>query len=43
VEEHSLVDRSDVNNVKTLWRERAVVASPEIIANTSGSPSPNSP
>ncbi len=38
VEEHSLIDRSDVNNVKTLWRERAVVAAPEINASTSGSP-----
>lgn len=36
VEEHSLIDRRDVNNVKTLWRERAVVASPEKITNTSG-------
>jgi general secretion pathway protein K len=36
VEEHSLIDRRDVNNVKTLWRERAVVASPETITNTSG-------
>jgi general secretion pathway protein K len=43
VEEHSLIDRSDVNNVKTLWRERAVVAAPEITASTSGSPSPNLP
>ena len=43
VEEHSLIDRSDVNNVKTLWRERAVVAAPEINASTSGSPSPNLP
>jgi general secretion pathway protein K len=34
VEEQSLVDRSDINNVKTLWRERSVVASPEIITNT---------
>lgn len=43
VEEHSLVDRRDVNNVKTLWRERAVIASPEITANTAGSPSPTLP
>ena len=43
VEEHSLIDRSDINNVKTLWRERAVVAAPEITASTSGSPSPNLP
>ena len=34
VEEQSLVDRSDTNNVKTVWRERSVVASPEIITNT---------
>ncbi len=37
VEEHSLIDRRDVNNVKTLWRERSVVASPEITTNTSSS------
>jgi general secretion pathway protein K len=35
VEERSLVVRDASNNVKTIWRERAVVASPEIIANTS--------
>ncbi|MEN9983216.1 MAG: hypothetical protein RI918_1185 [Pseudomonadota bacterium] len=34
VEEHSLVDRSDINQVKTIWRERSVVASPEILTNT---------
>lgn len=34
VEEHSLIDRRDINNVKTHWRERSVVASPEIITNT---------
>jgi general secretion pathway protein K len=34
VEEQSLVDRTDINNVKTVWRERSVVASPEIITNT---------
>lgn len=34
VEENSLVDRTDINNVKALWRERSVVASPEIITNT---------
>lgn len=34
VEEQSLVDRTDISNVKTLWRERSVVASPEIITNT---------
>ena len=28
VEELSLVDRRGVNDVKTLWRERSVVASP---------------
>lgn len=35
VEVQSLVDRRDVNNVKTLWLERVVVASPEISAYTS--------
>lgn len=35
VEEQSLIDRRDVNNVKTLWRERSVVASPEIVSNIS--------
>lgn len=35
VEEQSLVQRDAQKNVKTLWRERAVVASPEIITNTS--------
>lgn len=41
VEEQSLVQRDAQNNVKTLWRERAVVASPEIITNTSAaSPKP---
>ena len=34
VEEQSLIDRTDTNNVKTLWRERSVVASPEILTNT---------
>jgi general secretion pathway protein K len=34
VQEQSLVQRDLSNNVKTLWRERAVVASPEIITNT---------
>jgi general secretion pathway protein K len=34
VEVRSLVDRRDLNNVKTVWLERAVVASPEIVANT---------
>ncbi len=34
VEEQSLVDRTDISKVKTLWRERSVVASPEIISNT---------
>jgi general secretion pathway protein K len=38
VEERSLVDRRDTNNVKTLWRERAVVAAPEINENTSAQP-----
>ena len=33
VEEQSLIDRTDTNNVKTLWRERSVVASPEILTN----------
>jgi general secretion pathway protein K len=33
VEEQSLVQRDTQNNVKTLWRERSVVASPEIITN----------
>ena len=35
VEEQSLVQRDLSSNVKTLWRERSVVASPEIISNTS--------
>jgi general secretion pathway protein K len=35
VEEQSLVQRDQSSNVKTLWRERSVVASPEIITNTS--------
>lgn len=34
VEEQSLVDRSDINQVKTVWRERSVLASPEILTNT---------
>jgi general secretion pathway protein K len=34
VEEQSLVQRDAASNVKTLWRERSVVASPEIITNT---------
>lgn len=34
VEEQSLVQRDLSSNVKTLWRERSVVASPEIITNT---------
>jgi len=34
VEEHSLVDRKDVNNVKTIWRERAVADLPDIASNT---------
>ena len=39
VEEQSLVQRDLSNNVKTLWRERSVVASPEMITNnTSVSP-----
>ncbi len=33
VEEQSLVQRDLSNNVKTLWRERSVVASPEMITN----------
>jgi general secretion pathway protein K len=35
VEEQSLVERDTQNNVKTVWRERAVVAAPEISTNTS--------
>lgn len=39
VEEQSLVQRDLSNNVKTLWRERSVVASPEMMTNnTSVSP-----
>ena len=38
VEERSLIDRRDTNNVKTLWRERAVVAAPEISENASAQP-----
>jgi hypothetical protein len=30
-----LVQRDAQSNVKTLWRERAVVAAPEISTNTS--------
>jgi general secretion pathway protein K len=37
VEEQSLVDRSDINQVKTVWRERSVVASPEILTNITSS------
>jgi general secretion pathway protein K len=33
VEEQSLVQRDTQSNVKTVWRERAVVASPEIVAS----------
>lgn len=39
VEEQSLVQRDAQSNVKTLWRERAVIAAPEISTNTS-SPKP---
>ena len=35
VEEQSLVQRDTQSNVKTVWRERAVVAASEISANTS--------
>ena len=35
VEEKSLVQRDNFGNVRTLWRERAVVASPEPAGNTS--------
>lgn len=35
VEEQSLVSRDNFGNVRTLWRERAVVASPEPTGNTS--------
>jgi general secretion pathway protein K len=35
VEELSLVQRDQSGNVKTLWRERSVVASPEIMTSTS--------
>lgn len=35
VEEQSLVQRDNFGNVRTLWRERAVVASPEPAGNTS--------
>jgi general secretion pathway protein K len=35
VQELSLVKRDAQNNVKTLWRERAVVAAPEIAASNS--------
>jgi general secretion pathway protein K len=35
VEEQSLVQRDTQSNVKTVWRERAVVAAPEISANSS--------
>jgi general secretion pathway protein K len=43
VEELSLVQRDQSGNVKTLWRERAVVASPETITNTSSIASPSLP
>jgi general secretion pathway protein K len=43
VEERSLIDRRDTNNVKTLWRERAVVAAPEISENTSTQTKPTLP
>jgi general secretion pathway protein K len=39
VQEQSLVQRDVQNNVKTLWRERSVVASPEIITNASSASS----
>ena len=35
VEEQSLVQRDAQNNVKTLWRERAVVAAADIVSNNS--------
>jgi general secretion pathway protein K len=35
VEEQSLVQRDTQNNVKTLWRERAVVAAADIVSNNS--------
>jgi general secretion pathway protein K len=35
VEEQSLVQRDAQSNVKTLWRERAVVAAADIVANNS--------
>lgn len=38
VEERSLIDRRDTNNVKTLWRERSVVAAPDTSENTSVQP-----
>lgn len=40
VEEQSLVQRDNFGNVRTLWRERAVVASPEASTATSSSPLP---
>lgn len=40
VEEQSLVQRNNLGNVKTLWRERAVVASPEASTATSSSSLP---
>lgn len=42
VEEHSLVQRDANRDVKTLWRERAVVASPESSTNASSATSPTS-
>jgi general secretion pathway protein K len=35
VEEQSLVQRDTQSNVKTLWRERAVVAAADIVSNNS--------
>jgi general secretion pathway protein K len=39
VQEQSLVQRDAQNNVKTLWRERSVVASPETITNATSASS----
>ena len=38
IETKSLIDRRNIRNVKTLWRERAVVAAPETNANSSIQP-----
>ncbi len=42
VEEQSLVQRDNLSDVRTIWRERVVVASPEASANGSSTTAPTS-